>query len=81
MSAAVAPDDDGDVLLCDKQAADLAGVSVDLLRAARSTRGLSGPPFVRHGGRVFYREQDVLDWGRRRRVLEFFAAAGIRLDK
>jgi hypothetical protein len=54
------------LLLTEKKAAVLLGVSLPFLRRGRScgTTGkrTSTPPFVRVGGRVFYRRSDLEVW-------------------
>jgi hypothetical protein len=54
------------LLLSEKQAAVFLGVSLPFLRRGRS-RGTTGhrtptPPFVRVGGRVYYRRADLEAW-------------------
>jgi hypothetical protein len=53
-------------LLDEKQAAAWLGVSVVYLRRARSCgttgRRTPAPPFVRVGGRVYYRRADLEKW-------------------
>jgi hypothetical protein len=54
------------LLLTEKQAARFLGVSLPFLRRGRS-QGTTGcrtptPPFVKLGGRVFYRRSDLIVW-------------------
>lgn len=53
-------------LLTDKKAAAYLGVSVSYLRKSRSDGAIKGrtppPPFVRVGGRVYYRLSDLDTW-------------------
>jgi hypothetical protein len=61
-----APNEQLPLLLDEKVAAQFLGVSLPYLRRARSC-GTTGnrtpaPPFVRVGGRVYYRRADLEKW-------------------
>jgi predicted DNA-binding transcriptional regulator AlpA len=49
-----------------KQVSDLVGNSVDWLIRARADPG-KGPPYYRLGGRICYREAEIMTWIRQSR--------------
>lgn len=56
-------------LVTEKQIVGLCGLSAAKLRVYRTARHNDGkvPPSIKIGGRVFYRQEDLVDWVKKQR--------------